>query len=64
MFLHFGLEHLNGLLGTLKGCGLKQLHQSFVAELLLLAVLGLVESVAVYEEWLVGNVGNLLALVL
>ena len=64
MLLYLGLEQLYGLLGALEGGVGHDLEQALISELLLLAVLRLVETVGVDEEWLVGNICYLLAFVL
>ena len=64
MLLNFGFQGVDHLLGRLQVCVAQELQQAVVAELLLLLVLGLVQSVGVDEERVALDVSNLLPLVL
>ena len=56
MFLHGLLNHLNGFGRGLVACLRHQLQNSSIAEELLLGVLGLVQSVGIYQQQLASDV--------
>ena len=63
MVLDCRMQHLYRLFRTLKGCRLQRLNQAFVAELLMLAVLCLIQTVGVNEQRAVADVSNLLTFI-
>ena len=62
MFLNLGTQHLDGLLRSFEGHMGQYVQQTFVGELLLLAILSLVESVGLDEQRAVRDILNLFAL--
>ena len=64
MFLHLRGKQLDGLLGTLEGRGLKNLQQTFIGELRLLAVLGLVKTIGIDKQRLVADIVDFLAFII